>query len=211
MRYLSVLAPWFVLLLGVALVWESYPGYPLVWPSHFDIHNHADGWTQKSLGGVLLPIGLAAAVCLFLELLAQAARFMNSKTMSPEWSLRATHMNQEILRGISLALASFFSYVAWRIPMGQGMTVAPMVVFVLICVLGPIARFAHFAAQLKSAGQMPPGYGRFVYNNPADPRVWVPKLSGMGTTLNFAHPVSWAWMALLLGGPLVMVAFNIWH
>ena len=44
-----------------------------------------------------------------------------------------------------------------------------------------------------------------IYVAPQDPRIWVPKLSGMGWTLNFAHRASWWWLALLLAGPIVLV------
>lgn len=40
------------------------------------------------------------------------------------------------------------------------------------------------------------------YYNPADPRVIVTKRLGIGWTLNFARPVSWAVMALILAVPV---------
>ncbi|MHB0886849.1 MAG: DUF5808 domain-containing protein [Bacillota bacterium] len=33
----------------------------------------------------------------------------------------------------------------------------------------------------------------------SDRRIFVPKKSGLGYTLNFAHPVSWVIMALIIG------------
>lgn len=39
----------------------------------------------------------------------------------------------------------------------------------------------------------------FIYYNPDDRNIWVPKASGLGFTLNFAHPLSFAIMALVLG------------
>lgn len=45
----------------------------------------------------------------------------------------------------------------------------------------------------------------FVYD-PADPRIFLPKPSGLGQTLNFAHPASWA----ILGAILVVVGFGIY-
>lgn len=48
------------------------------------------------------------------------------------------------------------------------------------------------------------------YVAPNDTRVWVPKRSPwMGWTLNFAHRVSWLWLAALLGLPLLGVAVGI--
>lgn len=40
----------------------------------------------------------------------------------------------------------------------------------------------------------------FVFD-PADPRIFVPKPDGLGQTLNFAHPASWA----ILGALVVVI------
>jgi uncharacterized membrane protein len=41
--------------------------------------------------------------------------------------------------------------------------------------------------------------------NPADPRLVVPKRWGIGWTFNFARPVAWVILGLLLLGPLALV------
>lgn len=40
----------------------------------------------------------------------------------------------------------------------------------------------------------------FVFD-PSDPRIFLPKPSGLGQTLNFAHPASWA----ILGALVVVI------
>jgi hypothetical protein len=40
-------------------------------------------------------------------------------------------------------------------------------------------------------------YGGLIYCEASDPRVWVPKLRGIGYTLNFAHVESWVWLSAL--------------
>ncbi len=40
------------------------------------------------------------------------------------------------------------------------------------------------------------------YNNPNDSSIWVPKRTGLGWTLNFAHPVSFLLLSLLVIVPL---------
>jgi uncharacterized membrane protein len=42
--------------------------------------------------------------------------------------------------------------------------------------------------------------------NPADPRLLVPKRSGLGWTFNFAKPIAWVVLAALLLLPLAIVA-----
>lgn len=49
-----------------------------------------------------------------------------------------------------------------------------------------------------------------IYNAPRDRRVWVPKRDpAFGWTLNFAHRAAWAWLVLLLGVPLAVVAAEV--
>ncbi|MEI6473018.1 MAG: DUF5808 domain-containing protein [Holophagaceae bacterium] len=43
------------------------------------------------------------------------------------------------------------------------------------------------------------------YVNPEDPSIWVPKLFGLGWTLNFAHGISWLFLALLLLVPAILI------
>ena len=49
------------------------------------------------------------------------------------------------------------------------------------------------------------------YVNPDDPALWVPKRSGLGYTLNFAHPASWPLLILLTAGPLAFLAWLFFH
>jgi uncharacterized membrane protein len=43
--------------------------------------------------------------------------------------------------------------------------------------------------------------------DPADPRIWLPKASGLGWTLNFAHPISW----LIIGALAVVVVVAAYY
>lgn len=43
------------------------------------------------------------------------------------------------------------------------------------------------------------------YYNPAEPRLWVTKRSGLGWTLNFARPSAWA----ILAGTVAVMASGI--
>ena len=47
-----------------------------------------------------------------------------------------------------------------------------------------------------------------IYNNPRDPSVWVPRIGGMGLTLNFAHKKAYAWLMLLLFVPFLIILFS---
>jgi uncharacterized membrane protein len=60
--------------------------------------------------------------------------------------------------------------------------------------------------QIKAESEfLPKGYGAFLYRNPEDPRLWVPKLVGIGWTFNFARPAAWVLLGLLLLPALVVL------
>jgi uncharacterized membrane protein len=43
-----------------------------------------------------------------------------------------------------------------------------------------------------------------LYRNPSDERLWVPKISGLGYTLNFAKPIAWVILVALLLPPALV-------
>ena len=51
--------------------------------------------------------------------------------------------------------------------------------------------------------------GGLFYANPEDPRLVVPKRWGVGWTFNYARPAAWVVTALLLLGPLALVALTV--
>jgi uncharacterized membrane protein len=44
-----------------------------------------------------------------------------------------------------------------------------------------------------------------LYFNPDDPAIWVEKRAGVGYTLNFGRPASWAILLAITGAPLVVI------
>ena len=67
--------------------------------------------------------------------------------------------------------------------------------------------------QIVRAPRMAPpsgeGWHGLVYVNPADPRLVVPKRLGIGWTFNFAKPIAWVLLTVLLLGPLLFVGVVI--
>jgi uncharacterized membrane protein len=47
--------------------------------------------------------------------------------------------------------------------------------------------------------------GQFYYN-PDDPTIWIEKRAGLGYTLNFGQPLSWAILVVALVGSLVVIS-----
>jgi len=58
---------------------------------------------------------------------------------------------------------------------------------------------------IRATGKEPRGWRGWIYQNPDDPALFVPKRVGIGWTINFGHP--WAWRVTVL--PLVAVALGI--
>jgi uncharacterized membrane protein len=46
-----------------------------------------------------------------------------------------------------------------------------------------------------------------IYVNADDPAIWLPKRTGLGWTLNFAHKVAFVYLVLLLVLPTVVALF----
>jgi uncharacterized membrane protein len=88
------------------------------------------------------------------------------------------------------------------------------VLFAIAVVFGAMAfgmvRISRGVRELKQAGHTGlEGYNGIIYKNPADPRLWVPKISGLGYTLNFAHRWAWPIMIAFLAIPLLIVLIVI--
>jgi uncharacterized membrane protein len=47
-----------------------------------------------------------------------------------------------------------------------------------------------------------------IYNNPNDPAIWVPKRTGLGWTLNFAHTRAYVYLLLLISIPMLISLFT---
>jgi len=55
-------------------------------------------------------------------------------------------------------------------------------------------------------------YSGFLYSNPDNPALFVPKRSGIGYTLNFGNPWSWAVLTLIIAMvvlPFVLTVINV--
>jgi Family of unknown function (DUF5808) len=86
-------------------------------------------------------------------------------------------------------------------------------------VFGPIAAVGTFSLLLLGlgrTGQRPPdaAWKGSLYSNPNDPALLVPKRFGIGYTLNFGNPWSWAVLAfvlLMVAVPFILLAATSHH
>ena len=56
----------------------------------------------------------------------------------------------------------------------------------------------------RRASRSPRATHGVFYSNPRDSRLWVPKLAGIGWTINFAHRLAWPVMIALIGAPVAL-------
>jgi hypothetical protein len=83
-------------------------------------------------------------------------------------------------------------------------------------ILVPIFLLASFTLLLPLLAiekQKPPedGWKGIFYSNPDDPALFVPKRYGIGYTLNFANPWSWAVLVLILAMVAVPLILSVAH
>lgn len=191
----SFLSPWDLLpLLGaiaLALVAARFwPALPDPIPTHFGAGGQPNGWTPKAAAPWFmfgLPLGcwvVLALVGRFSQGHDPQARALQAAAMAP-------------LRGL-LGLGLFLITSLTVLIPGIGLWVFGPVLggFFALVALGLVLSYR------LAKGLVPPEVRQayrwgLIYHNPEDARIWVPKLVGIGWTLNFAHRQAW-WMLLLL-------------
>lgn len=194
-RTLSGLRWWpFIILAGTGVaVWSSGPG-------------KRSG--MGPLGGVrvvILVSGLVLAI--FLEVMARMLesreRLASDYDASPEAARVILDTTAGLTRVLNLALAVFMALLAIPLPgLGPGGAISLGTAIILGAIVWAVWALKSVHGGLERAGQLEglEGWNGIIYNNPKDPRLWVPKISGYGTTLNFAHRRAW----LMLGSILVL-------
>jgi uncharacterized membrane protein len=109
---------------------------------------------------------------------------------------------------VNLAIAIYVALLVtpptWLPGVGTASTLALGMVAIVgaivwaVWALKSVHRYLHRTDQLAGLE----GWNGFTYNNAKDLRIWVPKLSGLGATLNFAHAQSWVILGAILVVPI---------
>jgi uncharacterized membrane protein len=107
---------------------------------------------------------------------------------------------------LNLALAVFMALLvapsAWIFGLGPGQVLALGIGIIVLATVWAACSLKSVHGELERTGRLGglEGWNGIIYSNPRDPRLWVPKISGYGTTLNFAHRRAW----IMLGSILVL-------
>jgi hypothetical protein len=171
----------------------------------------------RTVGALTLTMGLALAV--FLEVVARTCvarqRLAAGFDASPEASRAILDTSAGLTRVMSLAISVFMSLVvvpqAWFPGFGPGRTLGLGTAILLGAIVWSVWSLKSVHRRLAQAGQLGglEGWNGLSYSNAKDPRLWMPKLSGFGATLNFAHVRAWLVLGAILAFPLTGVAFAL--
>ena len=159
-----------------------------------------------------LTLATMLAVVAFLEWAAAMCesrqRLAAGFDASPEAARVILDATAGLTRVISLAIAIYMALLvtppSWLPGLGAGRTLGLGIVVIVgaivwaVWALKAVHRYLHRTGQLAGLE----GWNGVVYSNPKDPRLWVPKLSGLGATLNFAHAQSWLILGAILAAPI---------
>ena len=182
----------------LALSWGDVPSR---WAIHWGLHDQPDLWVTKSLASAAAPLVLGLCVWLTLEAVARWMRTNNARVdagarIPAQWLA----VQIGVVRAVGLAVAVLTAGLALALPLWHPRSSLPIAVGALAdlgLIIGAALVWARRRTQsLRAAGVViPEGYDGVFYENPRDPRLWVPKAAGMGWTINFAH--RWAWPAMI--------------
>ena len=191
---LRSLGPYLLLVLpavGLVLFADRFPS-PM--PVHWDLAGRPNGYFPRTPLAMAFPLLLFGGILLLLDgIMAAGAR------SGPPAMTEAMRRTIAPVRWM-LALTAFPTAFAplWG-PVPVLVAAGAMVLVVLV--------------QIARAPRMTPlsgeGWHGLLYVNPADPRLVVPKRLGIGWTFNFAKPIAWVLLTVLLLGPLLFVGVVI--
>jgi uncharacterized membrane protein len=200
MRWLS----FGVLAAAAGLLGLSWDSIPARWVTHWGAADTPNGWTEKTPLGVFGFVLLGIGLWVFFEGVVWLTR--RTSKANAEYAEVVIRFLRMVGVGVSLAMAA----MAIVLPLAQPRSSLVPVAAVFIAVFGSIGlgllRARKSTRALASKGLMPEGYDGLLYRNPNDSRLWVPKLVGVGWTLNFAHRQAWA---LLIGILLLPLAVTV--
>ena len=220
---LGQLGPFLILLAAaayVALNWESVPAR---FPTHWNLAGKPDGWTAKSIPGVLRGLAVGLVACAMFSFTSYAVLHW---TRLPRVTGHEGHQHRRVRRINLLAqLASGYLIailLAWttvvamfaenarelRLPLA--IRVAPFALVIVGTLSIRLLRRTAVAAGPAIGDTTPDScwvLGR-LYVNRADPALFVERRMGLGYTLNLGNP--WSWVVIIvfvmaLAIPLLLV------
>lgn len=187
----------------LAVFWGDVPTR---WVIHWGTHGQPDGWAVKSAANAAFPLVLGVGMWLLFEVIAVVTARSAASTGLPR---EVMMVQATVLRAVGLALALLFAALALVLPLLRPRSALPLAIgFPLVIAViagGAMVWALRETRRLRASGvAFPAGYTGIFYKNPQDPRLWVPKVAGIGWTINVAHRLAWPMMIVLVGVPVAI-------
>jgi len=188
---LRTLGPYLLLVPPAVAVMVLAHAFPSPVPVHWDAAGRPNGFFPRTPLALAFPFLFLGGLLLLLDLLvASGAR------VGPPAVAEAVRRLLEPIRWLIGLMATPTALA----PLWGPLPVLAGALAMVAVVLVQIVRAPRIAPRTPDGGR-----GLF-YVNAADPRLVVPKRSGLGWTFNFARPLAWVLTAILLLLPLALVA-----
>lgn len=195
------------LIIAAAILGASWSSIPDRWIVHWGPGGVPNGWAHRSVGAVFGPLLLSLPLFVVFEVIILVIR---SRRAARPALAPVTEGVVHLIRLILCAMLAMQAAIVAAMPFGRMKYWHPLIAFPILLItaiaLGQ-RRISEAVRGVRAAGHGTEmeGYNGFFYRNPKDPRLWVPKLIGVGKTINFAHPMAWPTLILVLLGPLVFL------
>ncbi len=188
-------------------------GLPARWPTHWNAAGHADVWSTLSAGGVYGPLLTGALVLVVLTAILLLMLYASGPGRAERHSLVAPLVLMGWLVAAMFLLVGLLPVLSRR---GEPWMLGTMLL-PTVATLGGVAwllvRAFRMAASTQGAAHdgTPDSmwHGGLFYYNPADAALLVPKRFGWGWTFNFARPLSWVFLAVLIGIAMAPVLLGV--
>jgi uncharacterized membrane protein len=213
------LLPLLILLAGIVVLALGWGNLPNRWVNSWDVEGRPDRWAPKSISAVFLPIAVGAGWCLAIEAVSWLLKFVAQRRgldVPLETGIAVAKLlgDSRSFLEIGVALACVVYGLA-PLATSTQFRLFHLTAFVLIglTIVVDLFLFNRGLRELKHAGHKAlEGHNGVTYNNPKDPRLFVPTLLSSSYTLNFAH--KWAWPILIafftiLLGYVLLLALKI--
>ncbi len=207
---------------GLALyVRDHWDQIPQRFATHWSVTGAPDRWADRSIAGVYGGLVTGALVCSVMGLAAYATlRWSRRIHATGPAAVQEDRFRTTVATVLLLAGALVAAMTGWvsLLPLREQPDVQPSVAGVLVAALA----FAVVVVTLlirNRPGKVPATPGSPVgdrtadrrwkaglfYFDPADPALLIEKRFGIGYTLNFGHPSTWLLLAVLVGGPWLVI------
>jgi uncharacterized membrane protein len=197
-----------ILLLTATYLRANWDSIPARWVIHWGPRGEPNGWATRTMPGVFGLLALATVLIVVNEAVVSIRR--GSAVAEP---LRAATV--DFMRIAMFGVTVTMAVLSVDLPLGPPMPLPALLLLSLAPVVVAIAaggtRLATTLRETRESGRgaKRDGYHALYYASASDRRLWVPKLNGMGWTINFSHPLAWPVFVLVLALPIAAVVFSL--